>query len=1180
MLGTLLAGRYMLAEALGSGGAGSVYRATDLRTGGSVAVKRLHPLLAQNPTWRERLRREAQIAAQLTSPRIVRVIDLAEEEGVPFLVLEYVAGETLEERLRQHGPLAPGTAMAITIEVTHALAAAHAAGIVHCDLKPQNISLVEGQVKVLDFGIAHMDDLAGLTQAGEFVGTPEYAAPEQAAGQGDIRSDIYALGVVLYRMVTGRTPFNGPTALAVLRQHEETPPPLPNFLPGPLREVLARCLAKLPTERYQSPAALIEALTAALETLGGRSPGTDAGLADSRWGFVSPPLRSPPLSAALHGATSLSSPTPTDAMALPVPLTSFVGREQELTELRNVLATTRLLTLTGAGGAGKTRLALQLATGPARGVATPDVDHSPPARLVALATLSEAALVQRAVAASVGVRETAGRPLQEALVEALRSQRLLLVLDNCEHVVVACATLATQLLSACPQLQILATSREALGVAGEVTWSVPPLSAPEMGEIGHPGAPVPLDRLAANESVRLFVERAAAARPGFALHEGNAQAIAEVCARLDGLPLAIELAAARVRVLSVAQIATRLGDRFRLLTGGGRTALPHQQTLRAAMDWSYDLLGASERVLFRRLGVFVGGWTLAASETITRDPSAPTSDAPRGGHAPPSPAWDREPDFDVLDGLAALVDKSLVQRSAGEHGEPRFSMLQTVREYALVRLSESGEGAHLRGQHLAYYLHVAEAAERPVRGAGNGAGAHLAAAGDPDPFSTPTAAGTSPVAGGSEQIGWLNRLERERDNLRAALEWSAAPHIRSAGGDGEATERGHRRWSGLRLAVALGWFWYLRGYRSEGRGRLEALLALLPPTATLGPDDAVTRARALGIAGHLSFWSGDPSAALRLAEAAVVEARATGDPLAIAWALVYREVVDPDPNGHRRRVAGARWQESLEQFRAAAEPWGVALALARLGTLVERDGDAARAARLLVESLALFRRLGDRWGITLALARTADLDERRGDDDAAEARLHEQQVLAQELGHRGAMAGGLVRLAALAQRRGDIAQAVTDYERAVALFRAIGEVRSAAAPLAALARLAASVDGDFQRAEMLLRESVQINWEYDDRPALLGVLLIWAEVAVLQGHLQRGAQLLGAVEGALEAERRSSDVADGNPSDLAAEREAIVHRLSERAPREAWEGARLAGATLPLKGTIAAIAGLPPSAGD
>ncbi|MDQ3701897.1 MAG: serine/threonine-protein kinase [Chloroflexota bacterium] len=1173
MLGTLLAGRYMLAEALGSGGAGSVYRATDLRTGGSVAVKLLHPLLAQNPTWRERLRREAQIAAQLTSPRIVRVIDLAEEEGGPFLVLEYVAGETLEERLRQHGPLAPGTALAIAIEVAHALAAAHAAGIVHRDLKPQNISLVDGQVKVLDFGIAHMDDLAGLTQAGGFVGTPEYAAPEQAAGHGDIRSDIYALGVVLYRMVTGRTPFSGPTALAVLRHHEETPPPLPNSLPEPLREVLARCLAKLPTERYQSPAALVEALTAALETLSGRSTGADSSRTDGGGGFL--PLS---LSAALHRASSPSSPTPTDAMALPVPLTSFVGRERELAELRNVLVTTRLLTLTGAGGAGKTRLALQLATDPARGVATPDGQHQPPARLVALATLSEAALVQRAVAASVGVRETAGRPLQEALVEALRPQRLLLVLDNCEHVVVACATLATQLLSACPQLQILATSREALGVAGEITWSVPPLSAPEIGEIGHPDAPVSLDRLATSESVRLFVERAGASRPGFTLNDGNAQAIAEVCARLDGLPLAIELAAARVRVLSVAQIAARLGDRFRLLTGGGRTALPHQQTLRAAMDWSYDLLGTSERVLFRRLGVFVGGWTLVAAETITRDPSAQTPDSALVGPTPPSPAWDREPDFEVLDGLAALVDKSLVQRSAGEHGEPRFSMLQTVREYALVRLSESGEEAPLRDQHLTYYLNVAEAAERPVRGAGNGDGAGRDAA------SGLPAARAAAVAGGSEQIGWLNRLERERDNLRAALEWSAAPHSQSAGGAGGATDRGHRRWSGLRLAVALGWFWYLRGYRSEGRSRLEALLALLPPTAALAPDKAVTRARALGIAGHLSFWSGDPSAALRLAEAAVVEARATGDPLAIAWALVYREVVDPDQNGRRRRLAGERWQESLEQFRAAAEPWGEALALARLGALAQNDGEIARAAQLLAESLALFRRLGDRWGITLALARTADLDERRGDDDAAEARFREQQVLAQELGHRGAMAGGLSRLAALAERRGDIAQAVTDYEHAVALFRVIGEVRSAATPLAALARLAASVDGDFQRAETLLRESVQINWEYDDRAALLRVLLIWAEVAVLQGHLQRGARLLGAVEGALDAERPLSGVAEDTSSDtssdLAAERAAIVRRLHERAPQEAWEGGRLAGATLTLEGTVADLAGVPRSTGE
>jgi non-specific serine/threonine protein kinase len=336
---------------------------------------------------------------------------------------------------------------------------------------------------------------------------------------------------------------------------------------------------------------------------------------------------------------------------LPLQLTSFVGREQALAEVGRLLATTRLLTLTGAPGVGKTRLALQLA-GEGREAYADGV------WLVELAPLADPALVPQAVATAVGVREQPGRRLVDTLADAVRGQELLLVLDNCEHLVEACATLADRLLRAGPRLRVLATSREALGIAGETTWWVAPLALPAAEPMAAAGSER-LAALEANEAVQLFVERARAAQPAFALTERNAGAVGQVCRRLDGIPLALELAAVRVPALGVEQLAQRLDDRFRLLTGGRRTALPRQQTLRAAVDWSYTLLPEAERVLLRRLAVFAGGWTLAAAEGVC------------GG--------DGLEAVDVFPLLVDLVDKSLVVAEP-EDAEPRYRLLETLRQ--------------------------------------------------------------------------------------------------------------------------------------------------------------------------------------------------------------------------------------------------------------------------------------------------------------------------------------------------------------------------------------------------------------------------------------------------------------------------------------------------------------------
>jgi non-specific serine/threonine protein kinase len=391
---------------------------------------------------------------------------------------------------------------------------------------------------------------------------------------------------------------------------------------------------------------------------------------------------------------------------LPLSLSSFVGREREMAQVAELLGGSRLLTLTGAGGVGKTRLALQ--------VAAATVERYPHGVwLVELAPLGDPALVPQAIAAALQVREEPGRPVLASLTEALRSRHLLLVLDNCEHLVGACAELAEVLLRACPALQILATSREALGIGGETAWQVPSLGLPDPQHLPPP------ETLADCEAVRLFAERARAVQPAFALGERNAEAVAQLCVRLDGIPLALELAAACLRGLTVEQVAARLDRRFRLLTGGSRTALPRQQTLRATVEWSYSLLSPSEQRLFDRLSVFAGGWTLEAAEAVCADGELAEED--------------------VLDLLLRLVGKSLVQTEEGIDGETRYHLLETLRQYAGERLAESADAAAAQQRHAHYFLAVAEAAEPHLKG--------------------------------RDQVVWMARLDAARDDLRTAWRW-------------------------------------------------------------------------------------------------------------------------------------------------------------------------------------------------------------------------------------------------------------------------------------------------------------------------------------------------------------------------------------------------------------------------
>jgi non-specific serine/threonine protein kinase len=928
--GSLLAGRYLLADEIGNGAMGVVYRATDLRTGGTVALKLLHPVLERDPTFRERLRREAQIAASLTSPRVVRVTDLDEHAGALFLVMEYVAGNTLQELLAQHGRFPAADALTVGLEVARALEAAHARGIVHRDLKPQNIKLTEGHLKVLDFGIARADGVTGLSQVSGVFGTPEYCAPEHAAGQADIRTDIYALGVTLYALIEGHVPFSGPTPLAVLRQHETAEAVLSEWVPEVVRAVIARCLAKDPAARYQTPRQLVKALQAALSEL--------------------PPPSSTllqPAQVATQAASSptleLGSATSTPRTNLPAALTSFVGRERARVEVMRLLNTSRLLTLTGAGGAGKTRLALEVASDlvPA---------YSGGVWLVELAALTDARLVIGAIANALGVAE-------DKLIDELHPRRLLLVLDNCEHVIQACAQATDQLLRACPDLRILCTSREPLAKSGETTWRVPSLETPD--------------------AVRMFVQRAHAAQPDFELTERDAPTVAQICQRLDGIPLAIELAAARVSLLSIDDIHARLDDRFQLLAAGSRTALPRHRTLRATLDWSYDLLNPAEQRLFERLSVFAGSFTLESALAVA------------------------EADLDTL---GHLVDKSLVVAQSS-----RYRLLETMREYAAERLSNTCDHLRIRSAHRGWYLALAQQAE--------------------------------PELQGQRQELWLERLDHEHDNFRAALAESAA-----VDDDG-----------GLQLASALLRFWEVRGHLAEGRGWLKRLLA-----RSGGSPKA--RARALGAAGVLASRQGDFAGAAALYSQALSVFGELDDQLGIARSLQGLGV-QVQAQGDSAR-ATALYEQSQVIYRALGDRRGIGQALNNLAYLALGLGQAERATELLSECIEVWREVGDRRFEALAMYNLADAARLLGDRARSEALFERSGELFRLVGDRRMLAFALDQLANLAALAHE-SLALHLHREALAILQDIGDRSGVAVCLEGLAGLFAQV-AQGQRAVRLL----------------------------------------------------------------------------------------------------------------
>jgi non-specific serine/threonine protein kinase len=921
-------GSYRIEGLLGRGGMASVYLAHDLKHRRTVAIKVLKSQIAA-AVGTVRFLREIEIAAQLVHPHILPLFDSGAVGDHLFYVMPHVEGGSLRARLQHDAPLPLDEALRLAREVARALGHAHGQGFIHRDIKPENILLSDGMALVADFGIARVMSASGvekLTGTGAALGTPLYMSPEQALDTGSVGApaDLYSLACVLYEMLAGEPPFTGSNVMTVLSRHlAGAVPPLSEKRPGlpdGIERVIEKALAKAPGDRYATAAQFAEALIAA-------AMGT--------------PI--PAASTAPHAIPH----------NLPPQRTSFVGRETELQECARLVLETRLLTLTGIGGCGKTRLALKLAE-------TLLASYPDGVWFVDLAPLSQRSGVVDALALALGVRGEPGRELTDTLCRWVRGQRVLLVLDNCEHVLDSTRELVDALLGAGNELRILITSREGLGIDGERAFPVPSLPVP------MPESADDLQAVEASAAVRLFVDRARIVDPSFALTMENAAGVADICRRLDGIPLAIELAAPRVKLLSVEDIRVKLDDRFRLLTGG-RNALPRHQTLWSVFEWSYDHLAPDEQRLFRLLSVFADGWTMAAATAV----SSEVGD-----------------EFEILDLLTRLVDKSLVvvERVAPER--VRYRLLETSRQFAQQKLHDAGEGEAERRRHLEYFARWAEARE--------------------------------PLAVGPQRGEWLVDMEREHQNVHAALEWSDA----ATGGAEPA----------LRLVAAVWRYWPTRGLSALGRERL---------TQALGRPGAeaptAARARALSGAGRLAQRQGALAEARVLLEESLSLCNGFGDHTGMARALNNLGLVCSQQGDHDG--ARARFEESLALARETGDRRGASMCLNNLAEQSRERGDLKSARPQYEDALAEARLGGDPGNIALCLQNLAILLLQDGDPEGAGGFNLEALRIVRDLGLR-ALGVGVVEVAGgLALASGDLANGIRLGAASLALFQAMGITR-------------------------------------------------------------------------------------------------------------------------------------------
>ena len=944
--------QYTILSSLGVGGMGEVYLAEDTLLGRKAALKFLASDRSSHSDHLSRFLREARAASALNHPNICTIYEINDSGAAPFIAMEHIEGETLAamiERRRRN----VRQAVSIAIQVASALAEAHSIGIIHRDIKPANVIVnARGQAKLLDFGLAKRIEQSGelsndqfATGAGMILGTASYMSPEQARGlEVGTASDVWSFGVCLYEMLTGKQPFTGETATdtlaAILTRDPEPPTQLFPNIPAELERIVLRCLRRSVDARYQDAVELLRDLEGFNIKLAGLS---EAEISPDEKTHIFESAPTEVSERKVTGADLVDPHKRTNNLSRHYG--SIIGREKEKAAVIELLSkeSTRLVTLTGIGGTGKTRLAqavgLEMLPEFSAGVF-----------FIELAGVAQPDLVAASIAQPLGIKDTGGLPVLELLKDHLKDREMLLVLDNFEQVVDAGPQLA-ELLSECERLKILVTSRVLLHLSVEREMVVPPLSPPS-------GA-VPFTELQANEAIRLFVERAVAVKPSFELTEENAAAIAAICLRLEGLPLAIELAAARIKILSPEGILTRLEDRLNFLTGGPRDLPARQRTMHGAVDWSYGLLTEDEKSLFRRLSVFAGGFRLDAAEALHGESSG-----------------------DVVDLVTSLVNQSLLLDRRQRNGEPRFQMLDVVRDYAIASLDAAGEKESVMAEHAAYFVSLAEEAE--------------------------------PFLQAARSADWLDRLEEEDDNIRTAMQWSLNNEPRLA----------------VRLAVGLRNFWLLHSHLGEGYRWLKAALE------SGGDHPAALRFKLMNGLGLAARFRGDLKTAHEAYEnglAAGIEAR-DNQGIAVSsrgLGLVAMEQGD-------LAASEIYFGSGLEISRELDDKFGTALSLSFLGDLARTQGDYAKARPLFEEALEYFKELDNKSAAADSLNNLAASEFSLGDFESARQHFGESMSIASTLGNKMTISYSIDGFAALAVAAGELPTAASLAAAADAVRDSIG----------------------------------------------------------------------------------------------------------------------------------------------
>jgi len=1082
-------GNYHVLRLLGRGGSASVYVGEHIYLKSPAALKILHEPLTDQDTMQ--FVTEAQTLARLSHPHIVRLLDFAVQDGIPFLVMEYASHGNLR-KLHPTGTCVPLEIIVPYVQqVASALQHAHDQRLLHRDVKPENMLLdTRFELLLSDFGLAmftpHTLSMGTQAMDQSMTGTAPYLAPEQLQGKPRPASDQYALGVMVYEWLCGRRPFSG-SPIEIAMQHLSTPPaPLHEHvpaLPPVVEEVVLRALSKEPKDRFASVQDFASALQRAWQE--GVSPHAVAPPTDRPSFSLTVPTEheQDPSSAEPVAA---SSPAPSIGhreeqhaaggnygrellWRVPTTLTLLVGREQEVAALCALLSRPEVLlvTLVGTGGIGKTRLSIA-------GMAALRESFSDGACFVELAPISNPDLVLPTIATALGIHKERVQPIVEQVKAVLRDKHLLLILDNFEQVITAAPQVA-DLLAACPQLKVLATSREVLHLRAEHLFPVSPLALPDLAHLPE------LKVLAQYAVVALFLQRAEAVLPGFQMTSANARAIAEICVRLDGLPLAIELAAARVRLLPPQALLARLSQRLAVLTGGARDVPVRQQTLRNTLAWSYDLLDAAEQQLFQRLSVFVGGCTLEAIEAVC----TALGDGDGAGI--------------VLDGVASLINKSLLQQTEQKGDEPRLVLLETIREYGQECLSARGEEEVIRRAHAAYYLRLSETAEPEVEG--------------------------------PQQALWLERLEEEHDNLRTALQWLVQ--------QGEASSSSKDL--ALRLAAALCTFWLIHGHLREGNHWLERILA--------GSEGCMAgvRAKALDAAGALAETQGDRDRAERLCKEGLALFRELGDTRGIANTLCRLGGIT-FARGNRVQARSLA-EEALALFEKIGDKRNVAWSLLQLAQMSCKLGAYGQARSLTEEGLALFKGVHKQSGIANALFLLAEVVFLQGDRATARPFLEESLALFRNLNDKGGIADALRLIGQDDLSQGDSAPACESAEESLALFREMGEREGIIQTQGLLAR-ALALQGDHATAQSLYEEGLEQALTLDDKELMASCLEGLAGVVAAQGERLWAVQLWGVSESLREA--MSVPLAPFFRADYEREVAAARLQLGERAFVVAW----------------------------